>query len=207
MSLVCPRCGLALVRRDVPAGALHGCNHCGGVWVTHDVVQRVNAALCEGTLASADALTRSTATAPAAGPARCPVCGVSLTPWLVPRANVEIDHDDHGAWFDRDELRRVAQSVAASRAYGGSAAAAGAAAVGVAGAAAATAAADPTLVHRAQRAVDAHGETVLDVASTGLEFVDAESVVAGAEVAAEVGGGLASGAFELLGSILGAIDF
>jgi hypothetical protein len=60
---------------------------------------------------------------------------------------------------------------------------------------------DPALTERARRVVDEHGETAVEVGVEALDFVDAADVVEGAGVAAELGGGIAEGALELLGGI------
>jgi Zn-finger nucleic acid-binding protein len=50
----------------------------------------------------------------------CPVCSAELTRTTLSSAKVELDTcAQHGTWFDREELLKVSQSHAASRAYGG----------------------------------------------------------------------------------------
>ncbi|MBX3129048.1 MAG: zf-TFIIB domain-containing protein [Polyangiaceae bacterium] len=197
--LFCPRCQTLLVVKTTPSGALHGCNRCGGVWVDRETGQRVARSLCEHTLSATEALGGGQLGAASADPhqlsgVRCPVCLVPLSIERVTRANVEIDVcANHGSWFDRDELRRVARGLAAERAYGG-------AALGGAGALV-LATEGPALDERGHRIAEA-GELALDTAAVAGEgLVGVGEVLEGASIA----GDLASGAFELLGELLGGL--
>lgn len=210
--MCCPRCRVSLFVGATPAGPMHGCGTCGGVWLDSAASQRLTQALCDHTIALADQLAHA---APGAGHpagAVCPVCQAQLAVTRVSRAQVEVDVcAAHGAWFDRNELQVVARAFAVDRAYsGGGGAAAGVGGVALAGAAgiatvgavgAAAAMQDPALTERARRVVDEHGETAVEVGVEALDFVDAADVVEGAGVAAELGGGIAEGALELLGGI------
>jgi Zn-finger nucleic acid-binding protein len=198
IGIVCPRCGTPLASVQTRSALLSGCQACGGVWLDNGSTQRVIDALCGDTVGRADALSRF-AQRPTDRERQiaCPVCTQALARWTVPEANIDVDFcRDHGTWFDRDELGAVARSYAARRAYGGGAAAG----VAVAGAGAvAMAAQDPGLQERARQAVQGiDAETVIDVGTTALEFVDPVDVVEGAGVAAEFAGGL----FGVLGGIL-----
>ena len=139
-------------------------------------------------------------------------------------AGVEIDTcSQHGTWFDSGELQRVARALAARSAYGArsgqaaattgmnrgmlaaGAVAGGAVAVGAVAAGAAIAS-NPEQVEKAQRQLEASGsdlsEVAIDAVEIAAEVVDPGAVIDGAAVVAEVGGGLLSGAFELIGGLL-----
>ncbi|MBK7582185.1 MAG: zf-TFIIB domain-containing protein [Myxococcales bacterium] len=119
-NLVCPRCGLALSAAHSGAAALHGCRSCGGVWLDGATAARLTQALDGATYTLLEA-GAGQATAPV-DPARaivCPECRAPLTRWTVQSAGVEVDTcGNHGTWFDRHELQRIAQSTAIAQAYG-----------------------------------------------------------------------------------------
>mgnify|MGYP002078480190 CR=1 FL=1 len=209
--MACPRCRVALFVGATPAGPMHGCGSCGGVWLDSSASQRLTQALCDQTIALADQLAQAAPGVGHSAGASCPLCSAQLRATRISRAQVEIDIcPAHGAWFDRNELQTVARAFAVDRAYsgagrpGGGTALAGAAGVGAAaavGVGAAAAMHDPGITERARRVVDEHGETAVEVGVEALDFVDAGDVVEGAGIAVEVGGGLAEGALELLGGI------
>jgi Zn-finger nucleic acid-binding protein len=186
-----------------------GCGGCGGIWLDNGSTRRVIDALCNDTVNQADALSRfAQRPTDRAAPMSCPACAKPLARWTVPEANIDVDWcEQHGTWFDKDELATVSRTYAARRAYGGGAAVGGAVAAGavVAGGVAAggVMAADPALRERASSAINENSELVLEAGGAALDMVDAADVVEGAGVVAE-GAGSALG---VLGDILGCIDF
>ena len=181
---------------------MQGCQQCGGVWLDNASSKRVIDSLCDDTVDKAEAVSRfSQRPADRAATASCPGCQKPLTRWTVPEANVDVDWcDQHGTWFDRDELATVARTYAAKRAYGRSAAIA---ATGLGAGAVALAASDPGVQERVQRTVDAHGADAVELGAEALSYVDPGDVVDGAGVVAEGAGAT----FGVLGDILSGLDF
>lgn len=197
--------------RPLPAGSGHACGTCGGVWLDGPAAQHVSQVLCGETLGHADIAARTSAHRVDTNHAiACPICRSALQRTRVGNSGVDVDYcTQHGTWFDKDELGRVAQSFATARAYGqqggggfgtGATVAVGA---GVAGAAVAgTALAVASHENQARRfAEDMDPEDAADA----LELaVDGGSVAF--EVGAAVGdavdvGEVAGGVFEILGGL------
>lgn len=160
----------------------------------------------------------------------CPTCHAPLQRYLASSQRIELDHcPQHGTWFDRDEVTRLAHALAVDRAYNaynrgpaGQGMSTGAkvavAAGGVAVAGAAAYAVHEVIEHR-QRRYDVDAEVVADVAETGAELssegvleggmeeMASDAAHAGVEVAgaaAEAGSEAVGGIFEMLGGIFDA---
>jgi len=198
-SLLCPRCHLPLHAGRAAGESLFGCGACGGIWLDAHGAERLTQALHADALALADSAAQHAAheVDTAASNLSCPVCQQPLRRRLVERANVELDDcASHGTWFDRNELQTVARTLVAARAYGG-------------GGAPAAAPAKPNATKPQHASVDHDDalEAATEVATyAAIATVDGESVAAGAEIAAEAGGGLLEGAFSLLGGLFDALD-
>jgi Zn-finger nucleic acid-binding protein len=195
VTISCPRCRVALHVGSTKNGPMYGCGHCGGIWLNREMSERLARALDSDTLALADsAAQHARARVDTAAALTCPSCGRSLVRRTVANARVEVDAcPNHGTWFDRDELQKVARAFAAGRAYGvplaaGAVAGGAALAVGAAGAA-------EQRVNQNEEGAETGIEIAGDALEAGLEVADAAE---GASGALE----LAGGAFEILGGIL-----
>ena len=113
MSLLCPRCRVDLEERAAHELQLHGCTRCGGVWLQREGVARLGEALSHKTLAAVDSVSGAASrVADEARPIDCPQCAEILLRTPIPAAGVSIDRcPDHGAWYDRDELQKVARAL------------------------------------------------------------------------------------------------
>ena len=96
---------------------LEGCLSCGGVFLDRESRHRVVAAKCADTAAASDAAAAQARWTPDVRKRiACPVCGKPMTTTQVAGA-VDLDScNEHGAWFDRDELRRFIDALSAQRA-------------------------------------------------------------------------------------------
>ena len=138
----------------------------------------------------------------------CPTCRAPMRRMHIPGSAVDVDRcDDHGTWFDRAELRQVAEQVARTRgrpvASAGTAAAVAGGAVLAAGAGAGAAMAMSE--DRRQRVLDAATEgTELAIDGAEVAVDGTELAIDGAAAAAEGAGvalDLLGAAAELLGEI------
>jgi Zn-finger nucleic acid-binding protein len=164
-----------------PAGTitLHGCGGCGGLWLdnasTSQVVARINpqvVSLAQSASKSAQQRVDLDTSI------RCPECGKPLRriPGGDPSLLIDIC-EEHGTWFDRDELQQVAALAERRRreqrtavAAGGAVAAAGVA--GVAGVAAMQSGAAQNLASSAGEVAASVGSTAAEVAvEVGIEIV------------------------------------
>lgn len=111
--------------RDV---LLRGCGRCGGLWLDNDASMKVIQSPRPDVLAAAPG---GPAPVDTEASIRCPLCQRSLAryPALDPSVQVDVC-EDHGTWFDRDELRRVSTLAAQKRGEGGPAAPAAPSATG-----------------------------------------------------------------------------
>lgn len=114
----CPRCADGLLRRTLADAQLEECRSCKGVFVEHDLVERIVDALDLGgevisTFPRGDA---GPASEPQGGPTylKCPRCAVVMNRKLFATgAKVVVDIcAQHGVWFDAAELRAVAEFAA-----------------------------------------------------------------------------------------------
>jgi Zn-finger nucleic acid-binding protein len=174
---------------------MHGCGHCGGIWLNCEMSDRLTRSLDSDTLMLADSASHhARARVETAAALTCPSCGRSLVRQNVAKARVEVDAcPDHGTWFDRDELQKAARAFAAGRAYGVPLAAG--AVAGGAALAAGTSGAVEQRVNQNEEGAETGIEIAGEALDAGLEVAD---VAEGASGALE----LAGGAFEILGGIL-----
>jgi Zn-finger nucleic acid-binding protein len=127
-ALACPRCEAAVraagkgvaprLFAGVAAGmTLHGCGACGGVFLGQACARRLAEATPPEAVELAHRASASARYAPdLSAPLACPVCQGTMRRTHALRAGVELDACvTHGTWYDRDELRRVAEAIRASR--------------------------------------------------------------------------------------------
>ncbi len=97
---------------------MHGCMRCGALWLDFVSTGKVMSCMHAGALEAADRATRGAQLAvdTTASDLPCPVCHRPMKRMHVGGTTVEVDRcDDHGTFFDRDELRQAAEQVAARR--------------------------------------------------------------------------------------------
>lgn len=115
MAFTCPRCTQPLTSHRTASATIEGCLGCGGVFVDREGRNRVVAAKCADTAAASDLAAAHARHNPSFGPAHCPVCRKVMHVTRV-AGGVELDLcDDHGAWFDRHELRRFIDALSAQQ--------------------------------------------------------------------------------------------
>jgi Zn-finger nucleic acid-binding protein len=183
----CPRCSRQLHVAQVSGVTLHGCGACGGLWLdnasTTQVLARINPQVVSlAQLAAKNAPQQADLQAPV----RCPACNKELRRVSGGAPSLLIDIcEEHGTWFDRDELQQVSALAEKRRrdhltaGVAGGAVVAGAAGVAVAGAMAAQQASSGNLGASASDALSNLAPAATDVGATVLET--------GAELAVEVG--------------------
>lgn len=100
---------------------LEGCLCCGGIFVDRDSRARVVAARSVDAAQASDLAAAHARYQPDVRKRiACPVCGKPMTTTQVAGA-VDLDVcDEHGAWFDRDELRRFIDALETQRSSGAS---------------------------------------------------------------------------------------
>ncbi len=217
----CPRCAVpTLVHAEHDGRTMLACTRCAGVWLDDTDAQ--------GLLAPLTDLHDRTAAYP---PVPCPRCGEGMPAQYSAMANVEVDRcEEHGVWFDRDEVAHIAHAIAQMRgepppalpdAYAhGSGMALGAAVVGVAVGAASIALDSASGAQRQQQQQSAESGSVdaVDAVLMMPEGLATEGAAAAVEAAGEVAGGavetissvdageLASGALDVGGGAVEAIS-
>ena len=192
-----------------------GCGVCGGVWLDHATSAWVLERGCQASVAlSQRAAEHAQApTEPTPHELTCPQCQQPMETVRIAQAWLDVDRcQQHGTWYDRGELERVARSQAQAAddwrnapAPAPGVGAAGAAA-GVAGGAAVGAMA---YHHGAQHAAYAHQHDPGMYADHGYLAggVDYETAVDVAEVAADVGGEVAvEASFGIVEVLLGILS-
>jgi hypothetical protein len=95
-----------------------GCTGCGGVWTDAAAAKHVEAALDAPILALAERAAANFADRPLpndVGGRGCPTCGGALRRVKLATTDLDVCRD-HGTWFDRGELERVARVLEARRA-------------------------------------------------------------------------------------------
>ena len=114
--LSCPRCVCPLEARAVGSHTLHTCGGCGGLWVDRDSFQDICSREEEQEAVLGYTLPDS-ATGVEGKPPRtyspCPVCGKLMNhKQFASSSGVVLDWcREHGSWFDRQELHRVASFI------------------------------------------------------------------------------------------------
>ena len=113
MTLLCPRCRVELEERPADELVIQGCLRCGGVWLDRAGVAQLSEALSHKTLAIVDSV--ASAASRVGNESRsidCPQCAEILISTTIHKAEVTIDRcPDHGAWYDRNELQKVARAL------------------------------------------------------------------------------------------------
>ncbi len=151
---------------------------CGGIFLDQASRQRVVAARCADAAAASDLASAHARWSPALD-ARiaCPACGRPMTATRV-AGDVDLDVcGDHGAWFDRDELRRFIDALSTQRpkraGHEASRGVAGAAVVGTAvvGTAVAASVLSDANSATAQQATGLDGGEVLEAGATAFEVL------------------------------------
>lgn len=122
----CPRCranGLHLPLYTRVAGdvGMHGCGACGGVFLAPACEQRLTGLLPEEAIALSLAADRAAHHRPDTTlPLRCPACDHPMTRSRLAHAAVDLDRcDTHGAFYDREEIKRVTDAIRAGAPVGG----------------------------------------------------------------------------------------
>jgi len=113
----CPSCNETLQPARTTWHVL-ACSGCGGVWTdaaaSRRIVSVVDRELVEvANVAAAQVADRETPD-PNASTRGCPVCSAVLRPVRAARVTVDVCAE-HGTWFDRDELGRLARNLAYER--------------------------------------------------------------------------------------------
>lgn len=106
---LCPQCGCLLKGQRAGRFRLDACEDCGGVWVSHEQLQKMVVSNSTRLLDLARAAA-GTATEKDAKPRvdrRCPDCDKGLKPKTVKGLDIDICKK-HGTWFDAEELVRYA---------------------------------------------------------------------------------------------------
>ncbi len=91
---------------------------CGGLWLDFAATGKVLSSMDGGALELADQAARAAQTAVDTSQTglACPVCFQPLSRLHVGGTTVEVDRcNEHGTWFDRNELRQAAEQVASRR--------------------------------------------------------------------------------------------
>src|SRR4051812_18003244 len=117
----CPRCNVELDSHQATRVLLHGCPTCGGVWLDGEASRRVVEAIDPTVVGAADEESRRARQlqVDVSRAAPCPVCAQPLRRMPIEQAQVDVDAcEQHGVWFDRDELQRVIRAVAPPSAPG-----------------------------------------------------------------------------------------
>ncbi|MBX3258192.1 MAG: zf-TFIIB domain-containing protein [Labilithrix sp.] len=109
----CPRCAGELREGRVRDAHLRGCLRCAGLWVDNATVDALRERTDSDVEALARELTRVIAT-PVPHEQRvaelaCPACATTMRRVAIPDTVYSVDVcDEHGTWFDRDELAMFA---------------------------------------------------------------------------------------------------
>lgn len=206
-TILCPRCDEELEVVHVSTIEVDGCPRCGGLWLDPDATAHVVESMHEGALRAAEETARE-ATHDADTEARgvpCPECDWPMERFTIGGSEVELDRClNHGTWFDREELLKVARDVDAmrrkSRGLGPAVlGVAGTSTLGVAAAATAVRVEDQRARSSAADAIDAGLEVadVADLAVSTVGEVAVDAVLTGGEVVGTV--------LEVMAEVLGGI--
>lgn len=110
---ICPACGGGLSQQQNVPWVVLTCNTCGGVWTDKDATERVATNVDRELMDIASgAAKKCSGEHQAVSPTdkrSCPICGQALIPIRHARVAIEICRE-HGTWFDRDELGRMARN-------------------------------------------------------------------------------------------------
>lgn len=116
--LRCPRCAStggasALSPRDAGGVRLEGCARCGGVFLARADVDRLLATLPADALSASDAV--GGAPVDTRAPLACPVCARPMARTHARLAAIDLDRcGAHGTFYDRGEIRKLADALRGS---------------------------------------------------------------------------------------------
>jgi Zn-finger nucleic acid-binding protein len=116
MASRCPRCAHPLTNHQTATATLAGCLTCGGIFLDRESRIRVVAAKCTESAAASDLAAAHARWSPdVRGACACPVCSKPMHCVKV-AGSVDLDVcDEHGAWFDRNELRRFIDALSTQK--------------------------------------------------------------------------------------------
>lgn len=118
--LKCPRCstGQHAPHSRLYAGqgggmTLHACGVCGGVWLSQACVQRLTQQIPPEAIALASsAAHHARVAADITAQIDCPLCGKQMKRTRAVLAGIDLDSCvGHGTWYDRDEIRLLADAL------------------------------------------------------------------------------------------------
>jgi Zn-finger nucleic acid-binding protein len=120
-SMRCPRCGGECREGRVKEAVLRGCTKCAGLWIDNGTVGRLRQHTDSDVESLARDLTRVIAMpmplAQRTAQLSCPVCTKRLRRVEIPETPNAVDVcDEHGTWFDRDELAMFVRTFSEARA-------------------------------------------------------------------------------------------
>lgn len=92
---------------------LHACGLCGGVWLSPSCVQRLTEQIPPQAIALAtSAAQHARAAADTSAQIDCPLCGKQMKRTRAVLAGIDLDScAGHGTWYDRDEIRILAEAL------------------------------------------------------------------------------------------------
>jgi Zn-finger nucleic acid-binding protein len=109
---LCPACRAVLSRAPVQWTVLP-CLACGGVWADKEATARVAGAVDRDLIDIAQSTAKKCSgehpSVDPNGQRACPICGVLMASIRHARVALEVCAE-HGTWFDRDELGRMARN-------------------------------------------------------------------------------------------------
>jgi Zn-finger nucleic acid-binding protein len=109
----CPACGALLAPSESRWHVL-ACNACGGVWTDSEAARHIATAVDRELVGLAKEVAshakEDVRLSMPGTPRPCPVCQRALQEVRAARVNVDVC-SEHGAWFDRDELGRLARNL------------------------------------------------------------------------------------------------
>ncbi|MGZ3418083.1 MAG: TFIIB-type zinc ribbon-containing protein [Polyangiales bacterium] len=113
----CPRCATPLQSHQTATALLQGCLACGGIFVDREARMRMIASADAGVAEASDLAAAHARWAPdTTARIACPSCRGAMTVTRLAAGGVDIDVcDAHGAWFDRNELRKFLDALLAQR--------------------------------------------------------------------------------------------
>lgn len=96
---------------------VHGCSTCGGIWLGVTCAQKFSQELPSEAIELAARHSANATDAVATAPViTCPVCGVMMQRTHAFAAKLDLDFcTEHGTWYDRNEMERIAQTIEDSR--------------------------------------------------------------------------------------------
>jgi Zn-finger nucleic acid-binding protein len=110
--LACPRCAVTMFIGRGSEMLLHGCGHCGGIFIDVEDSQRLQRAYPMAATELADRAAMASFDTPnLRAQVACPVCHETMQRTRLGGTTLELDVCSDGTWFDRDELRRAAETL------------------------------------------------------------------------------------------------